>query len=124
MGTFCALLLSLLSIPLVFVCAASLSPSDFLIESLPGLDQKITFKQVCYQNEAKRARDMMCFICSPQYSGYLPIGGDDKSGTELFFWFVESTRSPADDPVVLWLNGGRKLSYSYSIAYFATKLRA
>ena len=27
-------------------------------------------------------------------------------GTELFYYFVESERSPDTDPVVLWLTGG------------------
>jgi len=45
-----------------------------------------------------------------QYSGYMPA----SNGTELFFWFVESQRSPKDDPVVLWVNGGPGAS---SVAY-------
>jgi len=37
------------------------------------------------------------------YSGYLPVGDGQK---QLFYWFVESQNKPAEDPVVLWLNGG------------------
>ncbi|ODV81773.1 peptidase S10, serine carboxypeptidase [Suhomyces tanzawaensis NRRL Y-17324] len=37
-----------------------------------------------------------------QYTGYLDI---DES-KHLFFWFFESRNDPANDPVVLWLNGG------------------
>ena len=61
----------------------ALSPSDFEIASLPGLDAPPTFKQ---------------------YAGLLPI--NDGAGTELFFWFVESAKAPATDPLVFWTNGG------------------
>ncbi|KAJ3012343.1 hypothetical protein HKX48_006329 [Thoreauomyces humboldtii] len=47
-------------------------------------------------------------LCDPnvkQYAGYVDVkgGSDDK---HFFFWFFESRRSPAKDPLVLWLNGG------------------
>lgn len=29
-----------------------------------------------------------------------------KNTKKLHYWFVESEGTPADDPVVLWLNGG------------------
>lgn len=35
-------------------------------------------------------------------TGYVDIGG----GKEIFYWFVESQRDPAKDPLVLWTNGG------------------
>ncbi|KAF7545495.1 hypothetical protein G7Z17_g9134 [Cylindrodendrum hubeiense] len=38
-----------------------------------------------------------------QYSGYLDDEDEDK---HLFYWFFESRNDPANDPVVLWLNGG------------------
>lgn len=46
----------------------------------------------------------------PGYSGQLPskhYGGYVSVGSrQLYYYLVESERSPADDPVVLWLNGG------------------
>lgn len=38
-----------------------------------------------------------------QFSGYLDDEANDK---HLFYWFFESRNDPANDPVVLWLNGG------------------
>ena len=37
------------------------------------------------------------------YSGYLKT---DVEGNELFYVFIPSQRSPKDDPLLLWLNGG------------------
>ncbi|CAD5116107.1 DgyrCDS5033 [Dimorphilus gyrociliatus] len=54
--------------------------SDEII-NLPGLSVKPSFRQ---------------------YSGFLNI---DK-GKYFHYWFVESQRNPAKDPVILWLNGG------------------
>uniref|UniRef100_M8BLW1 Serine carboxypeptidase-like protein 9 n=1 Tax=Aegilops tauschii TaxID=37682 RepID=M8BLW1_AEGTA len=49
----------------------------------------------------------------PGFHGRLPfhletgyVNVDEETGTELFYYFVESERSPDTDPVVLWLTGG------------------
>ncbi|XP_062157720.1 serine carboxypeptidase-like 13 [Alnus glutinosa] len=49
----------------------------------------------------------------PGYDGELPftletgyIGVGDSEDVQLFYYFVESQRSPAQDPVLLWLTGG------------------
>jgi cathepsin A (carboxypeptidase C) len=39
-----------------------------------------------------------------QISGHLTV--NEKCGDNLFFWFFESRSNPADDPLVIWLNGG------------------
>ena len=46
---------------------------------------------------------------SAQWSGYLDTG-DNK---QLFFWLFESRRDPANDPIILWLNGGPGVSSLY-----------
>ncbi|TKR81558.1 hypothetical protein L596_015409 [Steinernema carpocapsae] len=57
------------------------SKEDDLIKDLPGLTYEAGFKM---------------------YSGFL----DATKGTHLHYWLVESERDPANDPIVLWLNGG------------------
>ncbi|KAG0713155.1 Lysosomal protective protein [Chionoecetes opilio] len=57
------------------------APAADEITHLPGLNHDIAFKH---------------------YSGYL--SGD--TGKHLHYWFVESSRDPGSDPVVLWMNGG------------------
>lgn len=61
------------------------SAEDDEIKDLPGLNEKINFKQ---------------------FSGYLR--GDDEKKTKKFlhYWFVESQGNPEKDPLLLWLNGG------------------
>ncbi|KDO31612.1 hypothetical protein SPRG_03532 [Saprolegnia parasitica CBS 223.65] len=38
-----------------------------------------------------------------QYAGHLPL---PSNGQKMFYWLVESENDPANDPLVLWLNGG------------------
>ena len=76
---------------LLAATAAALTPDDFEIKELPGLKEEIGFKQ---------------------YSGLMPIG--DEYNTSLFFWFVESQKDPANDPLAFWTNGGPGSS---SVAY-------
>ncbi|XP_022149961.1 serine carboxypeptidase 1-like isoform X2 [Momordica charantia] len=42
---------------------------------------------------------------SNHHSGYINLD-ENSTGKKLFYYFVASERSPAEDPVVLWLNGG------------------
>ena len=41
---------------------------------------------------------------SRHYAGYITV--DEHHGRHLYFYFAHSERSPSNDPVVLWLNGG------------------
>ena len=85
-----ALQLALLLLPAT-ASAAPPTAESFRVESLPGLATPPSFKH---------------------YSGFMPLG--DKAGTHLFFWFVESQRDPASDPLLYWTNGGPGSS---SVAY-------
>jgi len=79
----------------VFVCTAfavavtfvmcSAAPYEHLITTLPGLinGSSVKFKQ---------------------YAGYVML--NESRNKKLFYWFVESQRDPASDPLVLWMNGG------------------
>lgn len=53
------------------------------ITKLPGFDGTVPFEQ---------------------YGGYLNV--DEAHNRNLFYWFVESQKDPANDPIVLWLQGG------------------
>ncbi|KAF8674305.1 hypothetical protein HU200_048131 [Digitaria exilis] len=53
----------------------------------------------------------------PGFDGPLPfyletgyVGVEEETGTELFYYFVESERSPRTDAVLLWLTGGPRCS--------------
>jgi len=66
------------------VCSVFAAIPEHLITYLPGIDNsRINFRQ---------------------YAGYITI--DENKGKNFFYWFVESQRSPSNDPVLIWLNGG------------------
>ena len=54
--------------------------------------------------------DQGCAMRSKQYSGYIPldasVGCRADVTRHMHYWFVTSENDPANDPVVLWLNGG------------------
>ncbi|XP_066482554.1 lysosomal protective protein [Tiliqua scincoides] len=60
---------------------AGAAPAAHEVTYLPGLAKQPAFRQ---------------------YSGYLHVDGD----RHLHYWFVEAQSSPAEQPLVLWLNGG------------------
>jgi serine carboxypeptidase-like clade I len=45
------------------------------------------------------------------------VGVEDATGAELFYYFVESERSPATDAVLLWLSGGPRCSVLCGLAF-------
>ncbi|XP_038879948.1 serine carboxypeptidase-like 20 isoform X2 [Benincasa hispida] len=77
-------LLMLLVWKCVLVVAIEAAPEGSIVTHLPGFTSVFPSKH---------------------YSGYIKID-QIESGKRLFYYFVTSERSPAEDPVVLWLNGG------------------
>lgn len=59
----------------------AVGPSELEVTDLPGLREPVNFRH---------------------YSGFL----NAAEGRLLHYWFMESQRSPSDDPVLLWLHGG------------------
>ncbi|TVU45384.1 hypothetical protein EJB05_04871, partial [Eragrostis curvula] len=60
----------------------------------------------------------------PGFDGPLPfyletgyVGVEEETGTELFYYFVESERNPGTDAVILWLTGGPRCSAFSGLAY-------
>lgn len=56
---------------------------DDVIHHLPGLHHQPNFRQ---------------------FSGYLEV--DAEKGRNIFYWFTESEKDPANAPVLFWTNGG------------------
>ncbi|KMZ74406.1 putative Serine carboxypeptidase [Zostera marina] len=54
-------------------------------------------------------------LLSKHYAGYITV--DETTGKKLYYYFVQSERNPAEDPVVLWLNGGPRCSSFYGFIY-------
>ncbi len=54
-----------------------------------------------------------------QYSGYITV--DQIKDRRLFYWFVESQRDPANDPLLVWMNGGTHLPKFKKNIFVATR---
>ncbi|KAF3780703.1 Carboxypeptidase S1-like protein B [Nymphaea thermarum] len=63
--------------------AAAHASSSRLIRFLPGFDGPLPFEL---------------------YTGYISVGMREE--TRLFYYFIKSEKSPAQDPLLLWLTGG------------------
>ncbi|KAL1407126.1 hypothetical protein Q8F55_006540 [Vanrija albida] len=92
---------------------AVLSPaSDITLASIPG-DEHYVLTSALHPNHKVRIKSTQGW-CDPDvrsYSGYLDVG----HGKELFFYFFESRSDPANDPVIMWINGGPGCSSSMGL---------
>ncbi|EEF27670.1 serine carboxypeptidase, putative [Ricinus communis] len=81
MGIFVSLIC--LHVFLVLYLFSHITVSQRVVTSLPGFDGQLPF----YLE-----------------TGYIGVGKFNES--QLFYYFVKSQRSPALDPLVLWISGG------------------
>ncbi|XP_041019111.1 serine carboxypeptidase-like 13 [Juglans microcarpa x Juglans regia] len=68
---------------LVLLVLSGIAASQNIVTKLPGYDGDLPFTLE---------------------TGYVGVGDSNKS--QLFYYFVESQRSPSEDPLMLWLTGG------------------
>ncbi|KAG6409015.1 hypothetical protein SASPL_132044 [Salvia splendens] len=68
--------------------------SHSLIQTLPGFPGKLPFKL---------------------HTGYVGVGESEE--IQLFYYFIESQRSPTSDPLFIWLTGGPACSGPIQIDY-------
>uniref|UniRef100_A0ACD5VGH7 Uncharacterized protein n=1 Tax=Avena sativa TaxID=4498 RepID=A0ACD5VGH7_AVESA len=54
-------------------------------------------------------------------TGYVEV--DDKHGAELFYYFIQSERSPMEDPLIVWITGGPGCSGFSGLVYEIGPLR-
>ncbi|XP_059445961.1 serine carboxypeptidase-like 7 isoform X2 [Corylus avellana] len=77
-----------------FLAVANVVASQWVINSLPGFSGDLPFKLE---------------------TGYIGVGELDD--VQLFYYFIESERSPEDDALVLWLTGGPGCSAFSGLVY-------
>ncbi|XP_075659627.1 serine carboxypeptidase-like 18 [Castanea sativa] len=79
---------------LLLLVFSSIASSQSVIEYVPGYPGKLPFKLE---------------------TGYIGVGDTDE--VQLFYYFIESERSPANDPLIFWLTGGPACSGFSALAY-------
>ena len=93
--------LTSLLVTISFASSSSSSSNPFLqqkldlVEKLPGQKFDINFQH---------------------YAGYVTV--NDQAGRALFYWFIEADQDPQAKPLVLWLNGGKSMIFTYPFNFF------
>ncbi|KAJ3672800.1 hypothetical protein LUZ60_006174 [Juncus effusus] len=48
-------------------------------------------------------------------TGYITV--DEENGGEMFYYFIESERNPSEDPLLVWLPGGKRCSVFHCLTF-------
>ncbi|KAK9064600.1 hypothetical protein SSX86_015982 [Deinandra increscens subsp. villosa] len=78
----------------IIIFATTLSNSKSIVKNLPGFPGDLPFTLE---------------------TGYVGVGGEDE--IQFFYYFVESQRDPANDPLLLYLTGGPGTSGLFPFLY-------
>ena len=100
----------MIALALVLVCASStlaLTPADFLITDLPGLNFPINFNQYSGYGVitiiiALQRINAIHLLNRTLLTLHSNIEFNITHGRNMFFWFVESQSNPSTDPFVVW----------------------
>ncbi|KAJ6964998.1 serine carboxypeptidase-like 18 isoform X3 [Populus alba x Populus x berolinensis] len=93
-NTHCHLINMMLFLAFTLLLLSDAAASKSIIKSLPGFDGNLPFVLE---------------------TGYIGVG--ELEAVQLFYYFIESERSPKDDPLVLWLTGGPGCSALSGLIY-------
>lgn len=93
-NTHCHVINMMLFLVFTLLLLSDAAASKSIIKSLPGFDGNLPFVLE---------------------TGYIGVG--ELEAVQLFYYFIESERSPKDDPLVLWLTGGPGCSALSGIIY-------
>ncbi|KAJ6948795.1 serine carboxypeptidase-like 18 isoform X2 [Populus alba x Populus x berolinensis] len=93
-NTHCHLINMMLFLVFTLLLLSDAAASKSIIKSLPGFDGNLPFVLE---------------------TGYIGVG--ELEAVQLFYYFIESERSPKDDPLVLWLTGGPGCSALSGLIY-------
>jgi cathepsin A (carboxypeptidase C) len=81
--------------------SSSISASAIIEEDVGAWTKYSHSSYPGYSVRVNNQESKLCDTSVGQKVGYL-----DADGKHFFFWFFESRSKPADDPLILWLNGG------------------
>ncbi|KAA3461623.1 serine carboxypeptidase-like 18 isoform X3 [Gossypium australe] len=77
---------------------------------MSGCIKAVCFYMVFVMNWCKPAVSFSVVDSLPGFTAPLPFkletGYTEVDDLEFFYYFIESERSPAEDPLLLWLTGG------------------
>lgn len=93
-NTHCHVINMMLFLVFTLLLLSDAAASKSIIKSLPGFDGNLPFVLE---------------------TGYIGVG--ELEAVQLFYYFIESERSPKDDPLVLWLTGGPGCSALSGLIY-------